>query len=136
MRVSAIFLIGLIAFSSAAFAKRQVRDEQTTENALIYAFQGLRGSYLGFNDGAYGKQGSVECLNDATAAKIIKILSVFNFQNGDMSGMMNIFGDVMEIFADVQSCSISVFSDLGDYCYTSGACTLPTMMVNIQKNMF
>lgn len=127
-------LIATVAVSSAT----PVLTDNFLDSEAYYYIQGAKGLWTGYQAGFYKntKKDIGNCLNDRVIEDVMDIVTFF--ETFDTSKIMNIFGQGMEVFNSIQSCSIQQsFDDIVTFCDKhSESCNGQALMDNLTKNMF
>ena len=134
---ASLVLLSALALSSTTQASRvwQSENQQSVDTYL----QGARGFYYGFQQGLY-KLDKIEetCLSQAAEEKIVELFGLVVNMTLDISKMMSLVGDVMQITSSLSTCNINTVSDLSTFCFQGGKniCTPDKISENVQKNLF
>lgn len=134
----ATLFASLLVASIAVTSATPVLTKEFQESPAYYYIQGAKGLWMGYQQGFYKntKKDVGNCLNDKVIEDVMDIVDFV--QTMDTTKMFALFGEGMEIFNSLQSCSIQTsFKDVSTFCSSHPqSCTGASIMDNVTKNMF
>jgi len=112
-----------------------IENQEFDATSPMFYVQGVRGLYLGVESGIHAGSHSGEvCLGEETQESLFHIVdSLMKF---DISEMMSLMPDAMDLFNNVKGC-LKNKDSIVSYCLSEqGTCSLDKMIKNGQQQMF